>query len=315
MPDQPKSVVDLSSENDRKLLDRIKKRGEVPVGGAPMPKIPRLDQAPPNRSVGVQNASAGKRLMTPDEQAKLAEKGKLRPGVGSGYAANQPGLASLPVDEDGAELEVAERLKPRPPGAGLREDTVAGLNQLAAAQEPKTDDDAALEKIRDEIDELDDEYITDEFGNRIKSILANKERKKAIEDRCMPMDFEDLLMNGSVEQKVIIFPGKFEPTFRSTQGIEDDYLNEKMSGLRGSDRQIMDRFTLYRLTCGLVKINNRTMPSHFDHTGKINDALFDAKFDMVTKLATPVLADLSVNFSWFMRRVEKLLVFENIKGF
>lgn len=313
-PEPPKSVVDLSSEGDKNLLARVKQRSAQPVGGAPMPHVPRLDSAPQNRSVGVQNVAAGRRLMKPEEQKKLAEQGRLRPGVGSGYAANQPGISELPTDEAGQPQEIDERLIPRPPGSGLRPETVDGLNKLAAAQ--PSDDDAELEKINKEIDEIDeDEYITDEFGNRVRSLLANKERKKAIEGRCMPMDFEDLLMKGSIEQKVPIIPGKFEPTFRSTHGHEDDFLNEKMSGFRGSDRSIMDRFTLYRLTCGLTKINNRVLPSHIGANGRSDEKLFEAKYEFVANLATQVLADLSVNYSWFMRRVEKLLVFDNIKDF
>jgi len=311
--DTPKGTTSFA-EGDKNLLAKVKERSKVPVGGAPMPSVPRLDQPLPNRAAGVQNTASAKRLVTAEEQKKLVESGKHRPGVGSGYAANQPGLANLPTDEEGQPQEIDERLLPRPPGSGLRADTVEGLNKLAEAQKP-SDDDAALDKISEEIDELDDEYVTDEFGNRIRSLLANKERKKAIESRCMPMDFEKLLMEGSIEQRVPIFPGKFEPTFRSTHGHEDDYLNERMARLRGSDRQVMDRFTLYRLTCGLLKINNRVLPTHLGKDGTTDDDLFDAKFKMVSSLATHVLSDLSVNFNWFMRRVEKLLVFDNIKDF
>lgn len=314
MPNDPKGTTNFT-DSDKDLLAKVKARSQVPVGGAPMPQVPRLDQAVPNRSVGVQNTAAGRRLMTSDEQKKLAESGKMIPGVGSGYAANQPGLAHLPTDEEGNPQEIDERLVPRPAGAGLRPDTVAGLNKLAAAQEQEKKTDSELEKINQEIEDIDDEFVTDEFGNRVRSLLANKERKKAIENRCMPMDFDDLLMKGSVEQRVPIFPGKFEPTFRSTHGHEDDYLNERMGRFRGSDRQIMDLFSLYRLTCGLVKINNRVLPTHLGQNGRIDEKNFDNKFEMVAALATQVLADLSVNYSWFIRRVEKLLVFDNIKDF
>jgi hypothetical protein len=312
MSDKPRGTTAFG--NDQKMIDRVKARTAVPVGGAPMPKVPRLDQAPPDRSVGVQNASSARRVMTPKEQQKLAESGKMIPGVGSAYAGNQPGLANLPTDDKGETKEIDERLIPRPPGSGLRPETVDDLNKLAAVQDAKKEDEE-LDQINKEIDDLDDEYVTDEFGNRVKSLLANKERKKAIESRCMPMDFDTLLMEGSIDQRVPIIPGKFEPTFRSTHGHEDDFLNERMAVLRGSDRQVMDRFTLYRLTCGLVKINNRVLPTHLGANGKTDEKLFDAKFDMVVKLATQILADLSVNYNWFMRRVEKLLVFDNIKDF
>jgi len=314
MADRPKGTIDFS-DNDKDLLSKVKSRTEVPVGGAPMPKVPRLDQAPANKHVGVQNASAARRLLTPEEHKKLVESGKLVQGVGSGYAANQPGLAALPTDEEGRPQEVHPDLMPRPEGAGLRPDTLKGLEKLAEANTSSKKEDKELEKIEEELDELDDEYITDEFGNRVRSMLANKKRREAIENRCMPMDIDDLLMKGSVEQRIPIVPGKFEPTFRSPQGHEDTFLNERMSKVRGSDRMIMDLHALFRLTCGLVKINNRTLPNHLGQNGKPTDDLFDAKFAMVSSLATPVLADLSTNYTWFLRRVEKLLVFDNIKDF
>lgn len=309
-----KAVTDFTAEKDKALIDRVKSRSAVPVGGAPMPTIPRLDQAPPNPAVKARNAESAKRLITPDESQRLADSGKLRSGIGAGYAVNQPGLSELPTDEDGNPQEIDTRLLPRPPGAGLRPSTVEGLQKLAEVQKP-VEDDKALEDINKEIDDIDDEYVTDEFGNRVRSLLANKERKKAIEDRCLPMDIDDLLMKGSVEQRVPIYPAKFEPTFRSTQGHEDDFLNEEMYKVKGSERKILDSYALYRLTCGLVKINGRTLPSHIGQDGKVTQELFLAKFARVTALATPVLADLSVNYNWFVRRVEKLLVFENIKGF
>lgn len=313
MADRPKGTTNF--DGDRALLERIKTRTEVPVGGAPMPKIPRLDQAPTNKHVGVQNTSAAKRLLTPEEHRQLADSGKLVQGVGSGYAANQPGLSSLPTNEEGQPQEVHPDLLPRPEGAGLRPNTLKGLEMLAEVNVPSRKDEEEPDSFNKELDELDDEYITDEFGNRIRSMLANSKRREAIEKRCMPLDIDDLLMKGSVEQKIQIIPGKFEPTFRSLHGYEDTFLNEKMSKIRGSERMVLDIHALYRLTAGLVKINNRILPSHLDQNGKPTDSLFDVKFAMVSSLATPVLADLSTNYTWFLRRVEKLLVFDKIKDF
>lgn len=291
----------------------------APVGGTPMPKMPRFDQAQPStRTTGVQSVRAAQRILTPEQQSQLQNDGKFIPGVGSGYAANQPGLAQ-PTSPEGEVLPVNERLAPRPPGSGLRQDTVEGLKALAKANsgnaQESTENDEELNKINKEISEIDEVWETNEFGERVRSLLRNKKRKEAIEARCPTMDFEDLLMSGSVMQKVPIIPGRFEPTFRSLQGTEDLEIKRLMGSIRGPDQYILDTFSIFNLTAGLHAINGKILPSHLDKNGDFDEKLFEAKNKTVIKMAIPILADLSVNFTWFVNRVQKLTVIDEIKGF
>jgi hypothetical protein len=238
--------------------------------------------------------------------------GQLRQGVGSAYTVNQP---NLPTDTEGNALPIDPRLEPRPAGAGLREETVRDLAALAEANKPKADDDKELDKIHKEIDDIDEVFETNEFGERVRNLLANKKRQKAIEDRCEKMKFEDLLLYGSVKQTVPIIPGRFEPTFRSPHPDEDLEVKRLMGSVRGTDQYILDTFAIYSLTLGLDAINGKPLISHLDKNGDFEETLFRTKVKMVAKMAMPIVADLVVNYNWFGRRVQKLTVYEDIKGF
>jgi hypothetical protein len=287
---------------------------KVPLGGAPMPEMPRLDGPIPDKAVGAQSVRAAQKVLTPEQMERLNQQGRLRQGVGAGYVVNQP---QLPTDEEGNPQEIDPRLVPRPEGAGLRPETVQQLAEVAKAnQEAKKDEnDTELKKIRDEIDEIDDVFETNEFGERVRSILSNKKRKAAIESRCEAMKFEDLLITGSVQQRVPIIPNRFEPTYRSPSGAEDLEVKRIMGQVRGTEQYILDTFSIYGLTLGLYSINGKPLPSHLKGDGEFDETLFKTKYAIISKMGLPILADLVVNYMWFGRRVQKLTVYDDIKGF
>lgn len=314
MDKKDKGTVSFGTDSDAMSAIAAAKSKKVPVGGVPMPPMPRLDQPPP-QARQVAQARAAQRVLTTEEREKLEQNGTLRQGAGSAYAVNQPGLAGLPTDTEGNEQPIDPRTAPRPPGAGLREETVKGLQAITAAN-AADDDDEALKKVEKEIEDFDDVYEENEFGERVRSLLGNKKRAAAIEGRCQPMSFETLLMDGSVQQRVPIIPGKFEPTFRSLFGEENVEILRLMGTLgRGTEGYILDMMELYRLTAGLYSINGKILPNHLDNNGDFNEEMFRAKYKMVRKMALPILADMSVNFRWFARRVQKLTVVDDIKSF
>lgn len=288
------------------------KAAKVPVGGATMPTIPRLDQLPPNQQVVAQTTRAAQRILSPAEQQRLSEQGKFIPGIGSAYAANQPMSGQLPTDSEGNEKSIDPRLTPRPPGSGLRQDTLQQLEAVAAAN---SSTDTELNKIGEEIEEEEEFFEENEFGERVKSLLSNKKRRDIIEARCPSISFEDLLMNGSVTQRVPIIPGKFEPVFRSLYGEENEEILRLMGSIRGPNQYILDVLALFNLTAGLYGIGNKILPNHIDSKGDFNEEMFRAKHKVIRKMALPILTDLSVNFRWFTKRVQKLTVVDEIKGF
>jgi hypothetical protein len=306
----PKETVDFSESALASAVAAAKSK-KIPVGGVAMPSIPRLDQPPPGKA-GEQSLRAAQKVLTPEQQQQLRERGQMREGVGSAYEANQPMAFAKPTDEDGNVKDIDPRLEPRPPGSGLRPQTLEQLEAVVAANKEVDKD---LASVKDEIDEIEDSYETDEFGDRVRGLLHNKKRRAAIESRCPMMLFEDLLINGFVEQKVPIIPVKFEPTFRSLLGNEDVEIKRLMGSIRGPDQYVLDTFSLYNLTAGLYAINGKLLPNHLDKNGDFDEKLFKEKYKVLTKMAIPILADLSVNFTWFTNRVQKLTVIDDIKGF
>lgn len=305
--------TDFGSESSVAAAIAAAKQRRVPVGVAPMPTIPRLDQPPPDNRMGVQGVPGAQRILTQAERDRLAELGQFHPGVGSAYAANQPAVGQLPTSSNGEELPIDPKLAPRPPGSGLRPETLKDLAGVAAANAKPEDED--LKKINKEIENIDEVFETNEFGERVRSLLGNKERARIIESRCLPLSLEDLLINGSVQQRVPIVPGKFEPTFRSPQGDENLEILRLMSSVRGSDDYALDLLQLYRLTVGLYAINSKPFPNHLSTDGEFDEELFKKKFHIVKKMALPILADMVVNYGWFARRVQKLTVVDDIKSF
>jgi hypothetical protein len=308
--------TDFGAESKAASVIAAAKRKRIPVGGAPI-QMPRLDQLPPAmQQANAQAVRSAQRVLTQEEREQLITNGQFHPGVGSGYAANQPAMGyAMPKDQDDAELPIDPKLVPRPPGSGLRPKTVADLEAVAAANSSSKANDEDLKKINKEIDEIDEVFETNEFGERVKSLLGNKERARAIESRCKPLALEDLLLYSSVQQTVPIVPGKFEPTFRSPQGDENIEILRLMSSLRGSEDYIMDMLSLYRLTAGLFALNAKPLPNHLDKNGDFNEEMFKAKNKIILKMALPILADMSVNFNWFSRRVQKLTVIDDIRSF
>lgn len=321
-----KEVTDFGNTDYANKIAAAKAQ-KVPVGGVPLPPIPRLDQPPPDRFQGVQSHRAAQQLLTPEQREELARGGQFIPGVGSAYVANQPaarsGVPQVAVPQQAVDQANAGQMQqgrqgepvnpPRPEGAGLRPETVQQLEAVNRAnQEPKKEE--GLETAGKELESLDD-FELDEFGNRVRSLLNNKARRDVIEGRCEEMSIEELITRGEVRQKVPIIPGKFEPVYRSVSGDEDLFIKRKMSPERGSDQYILDKFSVMNLAAGLYALNGKPLPSHLDAGGEPDEALFQAKYKIVSRMPLAMLADLSVNYTWFGRRVQKLFVVDNIKGF
>lgn len=326
--EKDKGIVDLSKDDEYAARIAAAKSGRVPVGGVPMPPMPRFDQAPPDRTQPVQ-AIPGSRpvpggpVLSPQQQQEMAAQGNFIPGVGSAYSANQPAIArGTPVKQQPPQQPSSTEFAnpPRGENAGLRPETVQQLEAVAKANasgapaDKKADDD--LNKTVEQMTEdYNDSFDYDNFGRRVRSMLNNKERREAIEKRCESMDIADLIVQGEVRQVVPIVPNKFFPTFRSVAGTEDLFIKKLMSDERGSDQYILDKFAIMNLAAGLYALNGKPLPSHLDDKGDPDEKLFQHKFKVVLKMALPILADLSTNYTWFGSRLEKLFIVDNIKGF
>lgn len=317
----PKEITDLSPQN-ADYMKKISAARSVshPVGGAPMPKMPNFAEAQQqgDRFAGVQNqpqrrAQGMATLLTPEQRTQLEAQGKAIPGVGSAYVANQPAAQNMQQQAAPGQYQNP----PRPEGAGLSQQTADQLAAVAQANTPtpKQETSAPEDKLKDEIDDLEDMFDFDEFGNKVKNQLANKQRKEAIEARCEPMDLMELLVNKECRQIVPIIPGKYYPTFRTMGGDEDLEVKRLVGNERGSTTFVLAKMTLMNLACGLYALNGKPLSSHLDKNGSFDKELFEDKLKGIMKYPMQVLADLAVNYTWFDRRVRDLISVESIKDF
>jgi len=305
---EDKKVTSLDEDNYAARIAAAKS-GSVPVGGVPMPRIPPLD-----RDTHSQAAFRKTQNLTPEQIEELKKAGKFIPGVGSGIAMNQPPVPQVQAPTQAQPPPEDAINPPRPGGPVLRPETAQQLQEFEKEKQ-KESEKQETKKALAELEELGDEFEVDEFGNKIRNLLVNKERHDSIEARCTPMRLEDLLIQQEVRQIVPIVPGKFEPTFRSISGAEDLFVKRMMVGERGETRYILDKYSLMNLCCGLHAINGKLLPAHLDNDGNPEEKTFDKKFKLILKYPISLLVDLSVNYGWFERRVRKLMTLEAVKGF
>jgi hypothetical protein len=256
------------------------------------------------RTVG-QTAGALGQMLTPEQQ----QDPRFRPGIGSAYAANQPQLQQPPPGQPGS----------------LSEETKGGLDAIARFQEKAelTQQQETEAKTEDQIkasdEELSKKFMKDNLGienpeeffakyNEEMDQLQDPALKKAIEDRCIPLDLVQLLEEGEARQDVPIVPGKFIVTFRTISGEEDLEIKRLLFGVQSSDQYAYDLLSMYQLTAGLFSINNRKIPTHLNDDRGFDKEKFNSKFRLLRKYPMAMLASMSVNFGWFDRRTRALFV-------
>ncbi len=302
-----KGIVDFSGDPSYAAKIAQAKGAPIPVGVVPLPAIPRLDSQPqdPNQQRPQVRATD---LLTPEQRTRLESEGKLIPGVGSGYTRNQPFVDAPPP---GAKEEPFVN-PPRPEGSGLRPETVEqlkGFAQAAGGEAPPPFD-GNTAKVEDVA------FDFGEFGAQARSIINNKQRRELIEARITDrIDLEDLLTHFEVRQRVPIIPGRFMPTYRSVGGHEDMWIKRQMGTETGSETYVMDRYAMMNLVAGLFAVNEKVLPTHLDKEGFVDQAAYEAKYRQILRYPWQILADLSVNYVWFVHRVNRAIVVDDIKGF
>lgn len=244
-------------------------------------------------------------------------------GMGSMIAGNQPHLAPKPQQNDpnqadGYRPHLSDETKRSMEAlAQFQQQAETGqqrqVHQTQAARVPQPQVPPGEDKQTDQLFEEDEKSLQEELrelvGNdEMWTILNNPERKAAIESRLVPMDLTDVIMYGEVRQDVPIQPGKLEVTFRSVSGDEDLRVKQMMGTEQGTDRYMLDKFTLMQLALGLVAINGRELPTHLDGNKKFDEAKFLEKFEKVVRFPIQFLGDLGINYMWFDRRVRELFV-------
>lgn len=275
----------------------------------------------------------------------------FREGHGSLYAVNQPNLAlKYGVIRNGRLMAPQELDTGR---AGLKSKTVEGLEAVVKFNQQRQSaekGDTAAEKASEEglagqaaklanpSGEGDVKPVTEEQKKEaeramknmdefdfsafreimMKDLINNDEQRKIVEDRLIPLDLSQLIMDSRCTQQVPIIVDKYEPTFQSFTGEEElslkRLLMEERKGLETPDRYLLDKFQLMTIALGITKINQTALPTHQDAEGHFDDKLFWAKFNRVLKMPFHMLASLGVHYFWFDTRVRKLFVAERLKN-
>lgn len=270
-------------------------------------------------------------------QAK--EDPDFQTGTGAMFAANQPRLAMKYGVIRAGKLVPPQQLAPQTK-PGLSPESIRGLQAMQEAQRqqaaPPPEDSSEMgrasaavgeqplskalsetdkEKLKSEIEKLDD-FDYDQFKQTLmRDILNNDSQRKIIESRLQPMDIGDLITQGFIIQRVPIRPG-FTVDFKSMDGATDLALKrlimEDQKSLEVSERYHLDTFGLMSIAAVIHKINSTVFGEYVDEHGNFSDEKFRARYNKILKLPMPMLASLGANAFWFDIRVRKLFVAEEL---
>lgn len=217
------------------------------------------------------------------------------------------------LQQSGTAPMVDERGQARP-----REQIEADMKAYREAVQ-RANAEKSAEKESEKKDEVEEQKEDESWWNWQESdVLANSARRKKIEATLKPMRVEDLLLHNEVKQTIVTIPPKdgeeygLEFEFRSISVDEDLAVKRIMSGFRGSDQYISDRYAIMNLVCGLFRVNDRILPSHLNDEGKFDEDLYTAKMAIVRKWPYNLVQDLVNNWAWFEDRVRKLFVVEDL---
>lgn len=230
----------------------------------------------------------------------------FRPGVGSMYASNQPGLRNSP------------RAKPGAPQ--LSQETVEGLEALKRFNEDaqQSQEKQAEDAVKEHIEKDPNDSFIEELGLDTSFIDAIKEERgkldrqdirEAVEARCKPLSIAQMIEEGELRQFVPIVRGQFEVIFRTVSGEEDLGMKRELYKERNaSEIYLFDKLNMMQLAAGIYELNGKPFPDHLNERRRFDQKLFQAKFDQVVTMPLPSLAALSINYSWFDQRARSLFV-------
>ena len=249
------------------------------------------------------------------EAAKKGGIGALKGSTPLGHMERpaMPNLTSAHAKEGPTGLTAEGGVAPRPQGSPvLSPSTAAQLEQMQRAQQQEAQAPLDEDEIKKGAAEAAKEDLLGMFdfgaAGEAERILNNKKRRKEIEDRCEPMNFEDLILKDEVRQTVPIIPGKFEPKFRTTSPEESLFIKQYLAkDVNQTEMYAAEKFTMCQITCALVSLNGVELPDHRKPDGSPDEELFKLKLKKMMKKSGYIIADLSLNYYWFDIRVRKLI--------
>jgi hypothetical protein len=283
------------------------------------------------REAEVKEITFGRKELDPEQEAAYRQKiadarkggvGALKGSTPVGHIErpSMPDLTSQKGTGGPSGLTSEGGVAPRPPGSPvLSASTQAQLEEMQRVQgkgqtpAQGLDEDAVKKAAEAAAKEDIFEMFDFSGGGEAERVLNNKKRRKEIEDRCAPMNLEDLIMKDEVQQTVPVLPGKFEPRFRTLNPEESLFLKQFLAKESSpNESYAAEKWGLCQLACSLVSLNGADFPDHRKPDGTPDEELFKVKLKRLMKKSGYLIADMSINYYWFDIRVRRLLAPEKL---
>lgn len=136
--------------------------------------------------------------------------------------------------------------------------------------------------------------------------IANKAFRKKLEAKLRPIDVSTLFLKGEITQEVPVLNG-LTVVFRTLSSAEDLFIKQRLTEVKTEVvRYVEDRFMIMQLAAHLFSINGEKLPACLVD-GKVDQELFDQRFERVITLPVSVVERLWVHWVWFQTRVDDIL--------
>jgi hypothetical protein len=156
----------------------------------------------------------------------------------------------------------------------------------------------------DETTVLDDAFKNMSSPPSVK--IANRAFRKKLEAKLQPIDVSTLFLKGEITQEVPVLNG-LTVVFRTLSSAEDLFIKQRLTEVKAEVvRYVEDRFMIMQLAAHLFSINGEKLPVCLVD-GKVDQELFDQRFERVINLPVSVVERLWVHWVWFQTRVDNIL--------
>lgn len=142
--------------------------------------------------------------------------------------------------------------------------------------------------------------------------MVDKVRRKRIEDKLKPLDFETMVFQGYVEQEIPLHTS-LNITLRTLtthQGLWIEYYIAKMPDM--STQNLRHTFSLLQVAVSLDKVNGKPMSpdlSKFVKQEQRDEFIkgLEARMERLSQMPSLLTDDFIIQYVWFTGRVRKLL--------
>lgn len=314
----------------RQAMTAELKKKKVPLGG-----VPPIEEGKVKAAVEMMRQPSYADEDTP-RRPDGPPQAPIVQGMGSAYAVNQAmaaGQLDRPVSMKEARKMESER-KPLPK-KDLSPETKDLLQKVKdandgeeaqVAEAPKSDAETSVD-----LDMAEDQAVSQALQppldfpeiERQQNMLITKERRKTIEARLSPLEVGDLVMKRELVQDIPVIvdaEGKQQLVYTLRTYRQHEYLFclRYVYENPGSAVFTEELLTTCKMVCSVVAINGGLLPDHRTNVGtskeRVDKDAFEKKFHYITGLPVHLLADLSVQWSWFNNRVNKLFNVADLKN-